>query len=214
MNNAFTHLKYPFILALVFLFTLIASANVNIKEDLAFIEMEIDNKIVKIQRIQDTKHKLSNNYTKTSRLAPPFTIQPFEPVKGVKTISELDVLDFMVNELKENSGLLIDARLENWYEQGSILGSMNIPFSMLSPEKDNSFAAQVFELFGATKKGDLWDFSEAQTLVIFDNGPWCQQGVQAIRNIVQQGYPKSKIKYYRGGMQYWHILGLTTTKIN
>jgi len=210
----FTYTKRPFLLTLSFLFTLTLSANVNITEDLAFIEIEVDDKKVKIERIQDTKHKLKNNYTKTSRLVPPFSIQPFEPVKGVETIAELEVLDFMQNELKENSGLLIDARLEKWYEQSSIPGAMNIPFSMLTPDKSNSFAAQVFELFGASKKGDIWEFSDAQTLIVFDNGPWCQQGVQAIKNIVQQGYPKSKIKYYRGGMQYWHILGLTTTKTN
>ena len=51
-----------------------------------------------------------------------------------------------------------------------------------------------------------------QTILIFDNGPWCQQGVRAMKNLVHLGYPKSKIKYYRGGIQYWQILGLTTIK--
>jgi len=32
-----------------------------------------------------------------------------------------------------------------------------------------------------------------------------------MQNLVKIGYPKSKILYYRGGMQYWQILGLTTT---
>ncbi len=44
-------------------------------------------------------------------------------------------------------------------------------------------------------------------MVIFDNGPWCQQAFFAISNLVKLGYPKDKIEYYRGGMQYGQILG-------
>jgi len=80
---------------------------VNIKKGLPYITVDINGESVRIERIQDTSHKLKNSYTKTSRPAPPFTIQPFEPIKGIKTISELDVIDFISNEVNNNTGILI-----------------------------------------------------------------------------------------------------------
>jgi rhodanese-related sulfurtransferase len=206
LMSSITSYVFGFIFASVFSF----ASEVKISENLAFVEILVDGKTVKIERIKDTTHKLNNNFTKTSRVSPPFTIQPFVAVEGVETVTELDVLRFLKKDFKNNEGILIDARLEKWVKKGSIPGAINIPFTMLTPEGNNSLSEQVLELFGAVKKDGVWNFSEAQTLLVFDNGPWCQQGVQAIKNILQHGYPKSKIKYYRGGMQYWYILGLTT----
>lgn len=186
------------------------AVEVNIKEGLPYVDVDVNGKSIRIQRIQDTTHKLTNSYTKTSRPAPPFSIQPFQPIKNIETISELDVIDFIKNKLSDNTGILIDARMPKWYKAGSIPGSVNIPFSILSPRGENPYIKQIFELFGANKGKEDWNFANAQTLLIFDNGPWCQQGVRAMQNLVKLGYPKSKILYYRGGMQYWQILGLTT----
>ena len=183
---------------------------VNIKKGLPFVDVDVNGKSVRIQRIQDTNNKLTNSYTKTSRPAPPFSIQPFQPIKNIKTISELDVIDFIKEKVSDNSGIVLDARMPKWHQAGTIPGSVNIPFSILSPKGQNPYIAQIFGLFGAQKVKDHWDFKNAQTLLIFDNGPWCQQGVRAMKNLVTLGYPKSKILYYRGGMQYWQILGLST----
>ena len=182
---------------------------VNIKEDLPFVDVKVNGKTIKIQRIQDTSHKLTNSYTKTSRPTPPFGIQPFQPIKGIETVSELDVIDFIKNDLSENKGILIDARMPKWNRAGTIPGSTNIPFSVLTPSTKTSYG-KILGLLGATKEDDKWNFSKAQSLLVFDNGPWCQQGLRAMQNLVKIGYPKSKIFYYRGGMQYWQILGLTT----
>jgi len=186
------------------------AVEVNIKEGLPYVDVDVNGESIRIERIQDTKHKLTNSYTKTSRPAPPFSIQPYEPIKGVKTISELDVIDFIKKNLSDNSGILIDARMPKWHQSGTIPGATNIPFSILSPKGSNPYIGQIFGLFGAEKLNQKWVFNNAQTLLIFDNGPWCQQGVRAMQNLVTLGYPKSKILYYRGGMQYWQILGLTT----
>ncbi|MCK5854396.1 MAG: hypothetical protein KAG56_04185 [Sulfurovaceae bacterium] len=205
--------KFSLIIAPIFLSLLLTSSSateVNIKEGLPYVDIDIDGETVRIERIQDTKHKLKNSYTKTSRPAPPFSIQPYEPIKGIETISELDVLNFLRDERSNNTGVLLDARMPKWYKVGTIPGAINIPFSMLSPEGSNPFLSQIFQIFGGIEKKGKFDFSEVQTLLIFDNGPWCQQGVRAMKNLVEQGFPKSKIKYYRGGMQYWQILGLTT----
>jgi rhodanese-related sulfurtransferase len=192
--------------------TYLSGVEVNIKLGLPYVDVDINGESVRIERVQDTKHKLNNSYTKTSRPAPPFTVQPFQPIKGVETISELDVIDFISNDVSNNTGLLVDARMPKWHQTGTIPGAINIPFSILSPEEDNPFIKQILELFGANRDGKKWDFSNAQILLIFDNGPWCQQGVRAMKNLVRIGYPKSKILYYRGGMQFWQILGLTTIK--
>jgi len=190
------------------------SLEVNLTDKLPYVDIDVDGKNVRIQRIQDTNHKLKNSYTKTSRPCPPFCVQKIEPVKGVETVSELDVINFLKNQVTNNTGLLVDARLPQWYLQGTIPGALNVPFSVLSISLGSKYIDQMLELFGAEKKNGKWDFSNAMELMIFDNGPWCQQAVAAIKNLIKLGYPKDKIKYYRGGMQYWQILGITTSKPN
>jgi rhodanese-related sulfurtransferase len=201
-------------LSIALLISSLNAVEVNIKEGLPFVDVDINGEAVRIERIQNTNNKIKNSYTKTSRPAPPFTIQPFQPIEGIETISELDVIEFISKEVNSNTGLLIDARMPKWHQVGTIPGAINIPFSILSTKGNNPFISQIFELFGAVEKSGEWDFSKAQTILVFDNGPWCQQGVRAMKNLVHLGYPKSKILYYRGGMQFWQVLGLTTLKSN
>jgi len=187
---------------------------VNLTDKLPYVDIDVDGKNIRIKRIQDTNHKLKNSYTKTSRPCPPFCVQKIEPIKGIETVSELDVINFLKNQVANNTGLLIDARLPQWYMQGTIPGALNVPFSVLSISLGSKYIDQMLELFGAEKKSGKWDFSNAMELLIFDNGPWCQQAVAAMKNLIKLGYPKDKIKYYRGGMQYWQILGITLMKPN
>ncbi len=190
--------------------TLLAT-DVNIIDGLPYVDVDVNGENIRIQRIQDMKHKLKNSYTKTSRPTPPFMIQPYEPIKGVQTVSELDVINFLKDQVSENEGLLIDARMPKWYNRGTIPGALNVPFSILGGE-GNPYIDQIFSLFGVEKDGKKWNFDDAQTLLIFDNGPWCQQGVTEMKYLIHLGFPKDKILYYRGGMQFWQILGLTTLK--
>jgi rhodanese-related sulfurtransferase len=182
---------------------------VNIIDGLPFVDVDVNGENVRIQRIQDTNHKLKNSYTKTSRPTPPFNIQPFQPIKGVTTVTELDVINFIKEQVSENDGLVIDARMPKWYKNGTIPGALNIPFSILYGGKNNPYINQIFEIFNVDIDGKKFDFNDAQTLLVFDNGPWCQQGVAAMKELIKLGYPKDKILYYRGGMQFWQILGLT-----
>jgi len=57
-----------------------------------------------------------------------------------------------------------------------------------------------------------WDFTDAKILVIYCNGLWCGKSPRMIRKLIKLGYPAQKIKYYRGGMQAWKSVGLTTVK--
>ena len=68
------------------------------------------------------------------------------------------------------------------------------------------------EKFGAKEMEGLWDYSNAKTLVMFCNGMWCGQSPNNIRTLLKFGYPAHKIKWYRGGMQNWENLGLSTVK--
>ncbi len=185
---------------------------VKITKDIPYIDIDVMGNAVRIERIQDLNHKLTNSYSKTSRPCPPFCVQPFTPIKGIETIGEVELIDFLKNEVNNNTGIIIDARLPKWYQEGTIPGAINIPFPILNPHKSKEYLEQVLSILGVEKKDGKWDFSHAQKLVIFDNGPWCQQGNLAMKYLVEISYPKNKIKYYRGGMQFWQILGFNVLK--
>ena len=185
----------------------LSATEVNITKSIPYVDITIHGKTIRIERIQDTNHKLKNSYTKTSRPTPPFNLQPYEPVKGIKTIGELELIDFLQTEVKNSKGMLVDARMPKWYKEGHVPFALNIPFPILTSK---NFYGKLAQIFDVKKEKDSLNFNNSKTLLIYDNGPWCQQGVHAMKNLVKIGYPKSKILYYRGGMQYWQIVGLTT----
>ncbi len=200
------------ILVIICLFGQSIFAKVNITEDLSSVYIEHNGKTIKIQRIQDTRNKLTNSYTKTSRPCPPFCIHPMVIAQGVKTVGELELLDFLQNEARNNSGLLIDSRMPQWYKKSTIPGALNIPFTLLTKGNKKGYFDRILTLLGAVKQDGIWNFSQAQKLLLFCNGPWCDQSPREIKNLLAVGYPASKILYYRGGMQNWQIMGLTTIK--
>ena len=186
--------------------TLIVNANVvEIKKGLPYVEIEANGKTYKIERTQKPDSYLTNTFALTSRPSPPFFIEPFSVSKGVETYGELEVLDF----LSEKKGIFIDARLVDWYERSAIPGAVNIPFKHFlsdAPEQEKVLK----ELGAAYDKDGEWTFSNAKTILLYCNGAWCGQSPTAINALMEAGYPKSKMKYYRGGMQAWQLLGLTT----
>ena len=162
-------------------------------------------KNVVVQRIQDTRNKLVDDFAKTSRPCPPFCVHPMSAAPGVETVAELDILEFLNTQVAQGKGLLIDARMPKFYNSETIPGSINIPFVLFT-----SSAKDILPLLGAIRINDAWDFEGARNLLLWCNGPWCDQSPRAIKALVEAGYPASKLKYYRGGMQLWKILGLTT----
>ena len=197
-------MRSSFLSALIFS-TVIASANVvEITEGVPFVEVEANGKTYKIERRQDIDAYLTNTFALTSRPSPPFFIEPFSVDDEVETYGELEVLDFISNK----KGLFIDARLENWYAKSAIPTSVNIPFKLFltdTPERD-----KILKDLGGEKKDGDWNFENAKTMLLYCNGAWCGQSPTAINALIALGYPKSKMKYYRGGMQAWQLLGLTT----
>jgi rhodanese-related sulfurtransferase len=188
--------------------------NVGITSDIQSVEVIHNGKKIIIQRNQDESHTINPDFAKTSRKCPPFCIQSSTLAPGVETIGELEMLDYLSRMNKgDTSVLVIDSRTTDWVKRGTIPGSVNIPWTSLNPSQgaDPMSIAEILEnKFGAVHQEDLWDFGRVKTLVLFCNGMWCGQSPSNIKTLLRFGYPADKIKWYRGGMQDWEILGLTT----
>jgi len=211
------------------------ASKVNITKTISNVKTAHNGKVVKIQRIQDKNNVLTGGYTKTSRHCPPFCIQPMFVAPGVNTVGELEVLDFIKTKVNQGTGVLIDARTPSWFEKGTIPGSINIPFTTFGSDSSDLVKVSALAKLGVTTKSatsetslidqmmslisddsvdanSKWDFSKAKEVLVWCNGMWCGQSPRAIKGMLALGYPANKIHYYRGGMQAWKSLGLTTVK--
>jgi len=183
---------------------------VKISKDMPYVMTSDSGRKIKIERIQDTDNRLTDDYTKTSRPCPPFCIQPTKVYPDIKNIEELELLAFMQNQVKNKTGVIIDARLKSWFELETIPSAINIPFPVIQ-NATRSKAERIFKVLGMkVKKDGSWDFSKAKELAIFCNGVWCQQSSHLISGMLKYNYPKDKLAYYRSGFQGWKLLGLTT----
>lgn len=190
---------------------------------------------VEIKRNQDNNATINPDFAKTSRPCPPFCIQPDTIADGVETIAENGMLDYLQKQSKGDSSILvIDSRTPDWVEKGTIPGATNIPWTNLNPASgattddiikvmgdkfdvkmaDGADAMSVDEAVaeGGDAVSKVFDYANAKTLVLFCNGMWCGQSPANINQLLKFGYPAEKLKWYRGGMQDWEILGLTTVK--
>jgi rhodanese-related sulfurtransferase len=194
-------------IGIIVLGTILDGGAVNITKDLKSITIKEDNKEIKIERIQDPKHRLTSSFAKTSRECPPFCVQPMY-IGGVKTIGELELLKYIQEMQRDESDmLLIDARTRDWYRGGTIPTAINLPFTML--KKNSKYIRRILKLLGAKEINGKWNFEKIPIMIIFSNGIWDEQATRAIKSLVELGCPEDKILYYRGGMQNWNILGLT-----
>ncbi len=197
-----------------------ALAENKIAPDLVAVDVVHNGKPVKIQRSDDAKATLPKGYQKTSRHCPPFCVQPIQVLPGVATVGELEVLGYLKRIADGNANLLVvDSRGPEWVTRGTIPGSVNIPWRKINTDVSGSFAIEaeadtlgdiLIGTFGAKKTDQGYDFSGAKTLVLFCNGMWCGQSSINIRTLAKLGYPADKLKWYRGGMQDWVTVGLTT----
>ncbi|RUA07291.1 MAG: rhodanese-like domain-containing protein [Gammaproteobacteria bacterium] len=172
-----------------------------------------------ISRNQNTKATIHPAFAKTSRPCPPFCIQPTHPFWPAKvdTVTELDIIHAIRDMNNGANIMVIDARTPVWTtakKGGTIKGAVNIPFNKLNSKAVAKDPDAVMEIltgkFGVTEQDGVFNFSNAKTLYLFCNGLWCGQSPAAIRALLSLGYPDSKLKYYREGMNAWHSLGLST----
>ncbi|MGB5454069.1 MAG: rhodanese-like domain-containing protein [Sedimenticolaceae bacterium] len=193
-----------------------ADLAVGISRSMDKFEGTINGEKITIMRSQDQSATVNPAFARTSRKCPPFCIQPSRLAPGVETIGELELIGYIEKMAAgDDSILLIDSRTPDWVSKGTIPGAVNLPWTKLDPGRGAdpiSIADIMTGQFGAKEFEGLWDFSDAKTLVMFCNGVWCGQSPHNIGSLMRFGYPADKLKWYRGGMQDWEILGLTTTK--
>ncbi|MFK5894420.1 MAG: rhodanese-like domain-containing protein [Pseudomonadota bacterium] len=181
-------------------------------------------KPVSITRVSDKKARVTPEiFTHTARACPPFCIQPITVAKGVETVGELEVLDYLKRASHgDQSVLVVDSRTPEWVQLGTIPGSVSIPWNKISLDTIGTFEQEsettilndiLSKSLGVRidKEGKR-DFRNAKTLVMYCNGNWCPQSSVNIKTLVRLGYPVYKLKWYRGGMQSWVSVGLTTVK--
>ena len=188
---------------------------VNITAALASVDVMHHGRKVTIMRNQNQNNTVNPDFAKTSRKCPPFCIQPGELAPGVKTVGELEVLQFLekIND-GDTSIMVVDSRTPDWVEKGTIPGTINIPWDKLDIGKSGPTAVKevLEQQLGARQQHGFWNFDGAKTLVMFCNGSWCGQSPTNIKDLLKIGYPAHKLFWYRGGMQDWENLGLTTVR--
>lgn len=174
-----------------------------------------------IMRNQNNANTINPAFAKTSRPCPPFCIQPIQLRPGIETIGEQEIIHYSVmmskgQKMPDGSEILVvDSRTPDWVAKGMIPGAINVPWTHLSEAKGAdpiSIAEIMTEKFGAKEQNGLYYFDNAKTLVMYCNGMWCGQSPNNIKSLLKYGYPAHKIKWYRGGMQSWEVLGFNTVK--
>lgn len=166
---------------------------------------------LEIKRNQNRKAKIMRFYQDTWR----GKIQPLEPFKPhpVETLAELEVIDYIEQISNgDDSIIVVDSRPSSAVLiTGMIPTAVRITSEMfLNPEVQD----EVFAMLGIVEPDDSvkLDFSQAKTIVAYCNGFWCGKSPRLIRTLLAFDYPAEKIKYYRGGMQAWRSVGLTTVQ--
>jgi rhodanese-related sulfurtransferase len=110
-------------------------------------------------------------------------IQPISLAPGVRTVGELEVIEHL-----RAGRPILDCRLPEYVERGTIPGAVNIPHGEI-----------------AERVGEL---DPVEPMVVFCNGPQCPATAQAIEALLAAAWPAERLLYYRGGIHDWVTLGL------
>lgn len=134
--------------------------------------------------------------------------------EDLETYGELEVLFFLKEMQHNDQMLLVDSRKAKWFNYRTIPSAINMPFHYFEEKDDYNFHFEyaLKHLGVFIQKDGEYDFSNAKTLVLFCNGPWCNQSPRMIFALMKIGYPAEKLKWYRGGMQDWLGAGMTSTR--
>jgi rhodanese-related sulfurtransferase len=110
-------------------------------------------------------------------------IQPISLAPGVRTVGELEVIEHL-----RAGRPLVDCRLPEYVESGTIPGAVNIPHAEIAKRVD--------------------ELDPIRPTVVFCNGPQCPATAQATQALLAAGWPAERLLYYRGGIHDWVTLGL------
>lgn len=112
-------------------------------------------------------------------------VQPLEVAPGVRTVGELELVYFL-----EQGALLVDSRTSGSLGGRTIPGAVNLPHDETVERQD--------------------ELTRNRLNVLFCNGPQCPQSPDAIRQLLDDGFPAHALAYYRGGMHDWVTLAFPT----
>ena len=181
---------------------------VAISKGVKSINMNLNDEKFTLMRNQTAGNKISALYETTNRGMP----QPMSLGKDIETLGELEFIDYMKKAQTDETIAIIDSRKPGWFDKLRIPGAVNVPFTNFD-EKETAIEMMEDEMGVVQKEDGTLDFSNAKTVALYCNGYWCGQTPAMIKNaeysLLSMGYPVSKIKYYRGGMQAWTSLGFT-----
>lgn len=162
---------------------------------------------VKISRNNDDAPRYIAAFASNSDACGAHCIAPMTVAEGVETFGEAEVLAYLMEEVSASAGLLVDARLPEQRAVGFIPGSVSLPHQTLEP--NNSFRTEILVALGAREFDGVFNFANARSLLVYDRGPSSDDATQLVQNLINAGFPTDKIKYYRGGMQAWAMLGFS-----
>ena len=115
------------------------------------------------------------------------TVAPIELAPGVRTIGERELIEHL-----EQGRPLVDTRQPHFHREATIPGARSIPHDEVLDRLD--------------------ELDAGVATAFFCNGPQCIATPDAIRALLEAGYPPSGILYYRGGMHDWMTLGYPTAR--
>ena len=156
---------------------------------------------------RDVEEHCKATYIKTAG-----KVSPIKMHKNIDTFGELEVLKYLKEKQNNKNMLFVDCRKPHWYRNGTIPSAINIPYTYFTNPKYTKYKQDALRYFGVKKTEDGYDFSQAKTILFFCNGIWCGQSPEMIHALISLGYPDSKMKWYRGGLQNWTSVGFTITK--
>ena len=112
-------------------------------------------------------------------------LQPLQAAPGVRTVGELELA-----ELVDQGAVLVDCRTRGSFGGWTLPGSVLLPHDEIVDRRD--------------------ELDPGGLSILFCNGPQCPQSPDALRRLLQAGYPADALAYYRGGMHDWITMALPT----
>lgn len=151
---------------------------------------------LEIRWIADPKYRLSSEWARTSRPAPPAVLQPLVPVPGVVPLGELELIEV----LQAGDVVVADGRKPAQYAEYTIPATINLPFTETEA---------ALEALGCRRVGDGWDCRDARKVAMFCNEVWCGQSPTARHKMTDARHPPDRILYYRNGLHGRLLQGLS-----
>lgn len=151
------------------------------------------------------------DFCKKSFITTAGKLSPMKMHEKIETYGELEVLEFLEELQDDPQMLFVDCRKEGWFKARTIPGAVNIPFIYFTEVgKWEKNKLEALEMMGVKVTQEGYDFSKAKTVLFFCNGVWCRQSPQMIEALLEIGFPPEKMKWYRGGLQSWLNVGMTS----